>query len=188
MISVLGIVLVVIVVLALIVIGMYNSLIRLKNRVDEAWSGIDVMLKQRYDTIPNLVEIVKGYAAHEKETLESVVKARTAAMDAQAGGDLKGQGQAENMLSSTLKSIFALSENYPDLKANQNFLELQRDLMDLENKIQASRQFYNTNVRDFNTKLEIFPTNIIGNMLGFDSREYFEIEDEKERENVKVKF
>ncbi len=178
----------IVVVGAVIIIGMYNSLIRLKNRVDEAWSDIDVQLKRRYDLIPNLVETVKGYAGHEKETLESVTKARSQAMAAQESGDAAQQAEAENMLSSTLKSIFALSENYPDLKANTNFLELQRELSDTENKIQASRRFYNGNVRDFNTKLEIFPTNIIGNILGFKSREYFEIEDEKERENVKVKF
>jgi len=182
------IVLGIIVVLAAIIIGMYNSLIRLKNRVEEAWSDIDVQLKRRYDLIPNLVETVKGYAKHEKETLENVTKARTEAMAAQKVGDAKKQAEAENFLSSTLKSIFALSENYPDLKANENFLELQRELSDTENKIQASRRFYNANVRDFNTKLEVFPTNIIGNMLGFKSRNYFEIEEKKERENVKVKF
>jgi len=186
--AVLIVVLVVIGALAIIVIGMYNSLIRLKNRVDEAWSDIDVQLKRRYDLIPNLIETVKGYASHEKETFEKVTKARTNAMAAQKSGDAKAQAQAENMLSSTLKSIFALSENYPDLKANTNFLELQRELSDTENKIQASRRFYNGNVRDFNIKLEIFPTNVIGNMLGFKSRDYFEISDEKERENVKVKF
>jgi LemA protein len=177
-----------IVVLAGIVIAMYNSLIRLKNRVDEAWSDIDVQLKRRYDLIPNLVETVKGYASHEQGTFEKVTQARTAAMAAQSEGDAKKQAEAENVLSSTLKSIFALSENYPDLKANTNFLELQKELSDTENKIQASRRFYNGNVRDFNTKLEVFPTNIIGNMLGFKSRDYFEIADEKERENVNVKF
>ncbi len=182
------IILVVIVVLALAIIGMYNGLIRLKNRVDEAWSDIDVQLKRRYDLIPNLVETVKGYASHEKGTFEEVTKARTAAMSAQKSGDAKAQAEAENMLSSTLKSIFALSENYPDLKANANFLELQNELSDTENKIQASRRFYNGNVRDFNTKLEVFPTNMIGNMLGFKSREYFEIENEEERKNVDVKF
>jgi len=178
----------VIAVIAIAIIAMYNSLIRLKNRVDEAWSDIDVQLKRRYDLIPNLVEPVKGYAAHEKETLERVVSARNAAMAAQAGGDLKKQLEAENALSSTLKSIFALSENYPDLKANQNFLELQRELSDTEDKIQASRRFYNGNVRDFNTKLEVFPTNIMAGMLGFKRREFFEIGDEKQRENVQVKF
>jgi len=182
------IVLVVIGALAVIVIGMYNSLIRLKNRVDEAWSDIDVQLKRRYDLIPNLVETVKGYASHEKETFEKVVEARSKAMQAQESGDAKAQAGAENMLSETLKSIFALSENYPDLKANTNFLELQRELRDTEDKIQASRRFYNGNVRDFNTKLEIFPTNMIGNMLGFKSRDYFEIEDKEQRENVKVEF
>ncbi|MFH1522917.1 MAG: LemA family protein [Patescibacteria group bacterium] len=181
---VLGIVAVII----FIIIGMYNSLIRLRNRVDEAWSDIDVQLKRRYDLIPNLIETVKGYAKHERETLDSVTKARTEAMAAQKSGDAKKQAEAENMLSSTLKSIFALSENYPDLKANENFLELQRELSDTENKIQASRRFYNGNVRDFNTKQQVFPTNIMANMLGFKAREFFEIEEVKERENVKVKF
>lgn len=184
----LWIIIIVIGFLGLIVIGMYNALIRLKNRVDEAWSDIDVQLKRRYDLIPNLVETVKGYAAHERETLEKVVQARNAAMAAQSGGDAKKQAEAENVLSSTLKSIFALAESYPNLKANENFLELQRELSDTENKIQASRRFYNGNVRDFNTKLQIFPTNLIGNMLGFKSREFFEIAEEKERENVSVKF
>jgi len=182
------IVLIVIVALIAAIIAMYNGLIRLKNRVEEAWSDIDVQLKRRYNLIPNLVETVKGYASHESETFEKVTKARTAAMSAQKSGDAKAQADAENMLSSTLKSIFALSENYPDLKANTNFLELQNELSDTENKIQASRRFYNGNVRDFNTKLEIFPTNMIGNMLGFKSREYFEIENEEERKNVNVKF
>ena len=178
----------VIIILAIAVIGMYNALIKLKNRVDEAWSDIDVQLKRRYDLIPNLVETVKGYAAHEKETLEKVVQARNQAMAAQFGGDAKKQVEAENALSSTLKSIFALSENYPDLKANTNFIELQRELSDTENKIQAARRFYNGNVRDFNTKLEVFPTNIMAGMLGFKSREYFEIENKEEKENLKVKF
>jgi LemA protein len=120
--------------------------------------------------------------------MEKVTNARTAAMQAQSGGDAKQQAEAENMLSGTLKSLFALSENYPDLKANANFLELQRELSDTENKIMASRRFYNGNVRDFNTKLEVFPTNLIGNMLGFKAREYFEVAGEKERENVKVTF
>lgn len=186
--TMLWVVLGIIAILILVIIGMYNSLIRLKNRVNEAWSDIDVQLKRRYNLIPNLVETVKGYAAHERETLEKVTKARTDAMAAQKTGDAKQQAEAENMLSSTLKSIFALSENYPDLKANQNFLELQRELSDTENKIQASRRFYNGNVRDFNTKLQVFPTNIMAGMLGFKSRDYFEIEESKERENVKVKF
>ena len=186
--EILWIILLVLFVLGFMVIGMYNSLIRLKNRVDEAWSDIDVQLKRRYDLIPNLVETVKGYASHEKETLEKVTRARNEAMNAQAGGNAKAQAEAENALSGMLKSVFALSENYPDLKANQNFLELQRELSDTENKIQASRRFYNGNVRDFNTKLQIFPTNVIGNMLGFKAREYFEIGNETERENIKVNF
>lgn len=173
---------------AIVIIGMYNSLIKLKNRVEEAWSDIDVQLKRRYDLIPNLIETVKGYAGHERETLEKITQARADAMKAQESGDAKKQAEAENMLSGTLKSLFALSENYPDLKANANFLELQRELSDTENKIQASRRFYNGNVRDFNTKLEVFPTNLIGNMLGFKSKDYFEIENAEERENVKVKF
>lgn len=177
----------IIVLLALIIIGLYNSLIRLKNRVDEAWADIDVQLKRRHDLIPNLVETVKGYAAHEKETLDRVIQARNTAMQAQSSGNPAELEKAENMLSSTLKSIFALSEAYPDLKANTNFLELQRELSDTENKIQASRRFYNTNVRDFNTKLQVFPTNMIANMLGFKDREFFEAGAE-EKENVKVDF
>jgi len=163
---------------------MYNSLIRLKVRVDEAWSDIDVQLKRRYDLIPNLVETVKGYASHERETLDSVIKARNMAMNATGAEKAK----AENALSDTLKSIFALAENYPNLKANENFLELQRELSDTENKIQAARRFYNGNVRDFNTKLQVFPTNIFGQMLGFKDREFFGIENEAEKEPVKVKF
>lgn len=178
----------IIVILILTIIAMYNGLIRLKNRVDEAWSDIDVQLKRRYNLIPNLVETVKGYARHERETLDSVIKARNLAMSAQSNGDAKKQMEAENMLSSSLKSIFALSENYPDLKANQNFLELQRELSDTENKIQASRRFYNGNVRDFNTKQEVFPTNILAKTLGFNKKSFFEIEDKKEKENIKVQF
>jgi LemA protein len=188
MITFLWIILAIIVAAIFAIIGMYNGLIRLKNRVDEAWSDIDVQLKRRYDLIPNLVETVKGYAAHERETLDSVINARNAAMQAQAGGNAKAQAEAENALSGTLKTIFALAENYPNLKANENFLELQRELTDTEDKIQASRRFYNGNVRDFNTKLEVFPTNIIANMLGFKRREFFEIADAKEKEAVSVKF
>lgn len=186
--TILWILLIVIAFLAFAVVGMYNSLIRLKNRVAEAWSDIDVQLKRRYDLIPNLIETVKGYAAHESATLEKVVAARSAAMSAQSTGDTKTMMEAENALSSTLKSIFALSENYPDLKANTNFLELQRELSDTENKIMASRRFYNGNVRDFNTKLQVFPTNIMAGMLNFKAFDYFEIEDAKEKENVSVKF
>lgn len=174
-------------VLALIIVSMYNGLIRLKNRVDEAWSDIDVQLKRRHDLIPNLIETVKGYAKHEEGTFTKVTEARNMAMQAQAGGDNKKLAEAENMLSGTLKSLFALSESYPELKANENFLELQRELSDTENKIQASRRFYNANVRDFNTRLQVFPTNIFGRMLGFKDREYFEAE-EGEKKNVEVSF
>jgi LemA protein len=162
----------------------YNGLVRLKNRVEEAWSDIDVQLKRRYDLIPNLINTVKGYAKHERETLEKVTEMRAKAMSAQ---DTKEQAEAENALSETLKSLFAVSENYPDLKANQNFLELQRELSDTENKIQASRRFYNGNVRDFNIKIQIFPTNIIAGILGFKEKDFFEAEGE-EKENVEVKF
>jgi LemA protein len=178
------IIIVVLVVAGFALIGMYNGLITLKNRVDEAWSDIDVQLKRRYDLIPNLVNTVKGYATHEKELLENVTKARTTAMNA---GSPAEKQDAENMLSGTLKSLFAVSENYPDLKANQNFLELQRELADTEDKIQASRRFYNGNVRDFNTKLQVFPTNLMAGMLGFVKREFFAA-DEAEKENVTVKF
>ena len=174
----------IIVVLVIWAVAVYNGLIRLKNRVDEAWSDIDVQLKRRYDLIPNLVNTVKGYAAHEKEVFEKVTEARTRAMGAQSAGD---KAQAENALSQTLKSLFAVAEAYPDLKANQNFLELQRELTDTEDKIQASRRFYNGNVRDFNTKIQVFPNNIFAGMLGFSAREFFEAA-EGEKEPVKVEF
>ncbi|HKM40468.1 MAG: LemA family protein [Patescibacteria group bacterium] len=184
----LWIVLIVLFVLIFFIVSLYNGLIRLKNRVEEAGSDIDVQLKRRHDLIPNLVEIVRGYASHEKETLEKVIQARNSAISAQSGSDLEAKLKAENNLSSTLKSIFALSESYPDLKANQNFLELQRELSDTENKIQASRRFYNSNVRDFNTRIQVFPSNIIAKQLGFSSRSFFELEDDSERENIKIKF
>lgn len=178
------IVLVVIAVLAIWIVAVYNGLIRLKNRVDEAWSDIGVQLKRRYDLIPNLINTVKGYATHERELFEKVTQARTTAMGAQTPHDKE---QAENMLSGTLKSLFAVAENYPDLKANQNFLELQRELTDTEDKIQASRRFYNGNVRDFNIKIEVFPNNIIAGMLKFAKREFFQIE-ENEQQSVNVQF
>ena len=181
------IILAIIAALALVLVSMYNGLIRSKNRVDEAWSDIDVQLKRRHDLIPNLVETVKGYAAHEQGTLEKVINARNVAVNAMASRDPKAVLEAENSLSSSLKSIFALAENYPDLKANQNFLELQRELTDTEDKIMASRRFYNTNVRDFNTKLQVFPTNIFGRMLGFKDYTFFEAAD-TEKEPVAVKF
>lgn len=181
------------IVLAMIVIGvifMYNGLVSLRNRTKEAWSDIDVQLKRRYDLIPNLLETVKGYAAHEQTTLTKVIEARNAAMQAHdaSGSSMQEKLQAENALSSTLKSIFALSENYPDLKANQNFLKLQDELSDTENKIQASRRFYNGNARDLNTRIETFPSNIIAGTFRFTKVEFFEVADAAQRENVQVKF
>lgn len=179
------IVLGVIAVIVLWLIGTYNSLIKLKNRVMEAWSDIDVQLKRRYDLIPNLVETVKGYAKQENEVFTKVTEARASAMNAQG---IEAKGKAENMLSETLKSLFAVSESYPDLKSSQNFLQLQGELTDTENKIQASRRFYNTNVRDLNTKAESFPTNLIAGMLGIQKREFFELTEEAAKEPVKVAF
>ncbi|MBL7155241.1 MAG: LemA family protein [Candidatus Portnoybacteria bacterium] len=174
-----------IVVLFLWLVGIFNSLVKLKNRTNEAWSDIDVQLKRRYNLIPNLVNTVKGYAKHERELFEKVTKARTAAMGAQT---VEEHGKAENMLAGALKTLFAVAENYPDLKANQNFLELQRELSDTENKIQAARRFYNGNVRDFNIKIEKFPNNLVAGMLGFNKRDFFEIEEAAAREPVKVSF
>jgi len=166
------------------VIGAYNGLIILKNRTDEAESDIDVQLKRRHDLIGNLMETVKGYAGHEKGVFEEVTKARSVAMQA---GTMEDKAKAENMLTGTLKSLFAVAENYPELKASTNFLDLQAQLTDTEDKIQASRRFYNANVRDFNTKQEIFPTSIIANMLGFKKRPFFDI-DEAEKAVPQVKF
>jgi LemA protein len=175
--------------IALVVIWLiatYNALIRSRNQVDEAWSDIEVQLKRRYDLIPNLVNTVKGYASHEKTVFEDVTAARTQAMSAQGLPDKLAK---ENMLSSTLKSLFAVAENYPELKANQNFLQLQGDLTDTENKIQAARRFYNGTVRDFNTKLQVFPTNLVNAILHFQAKPFFDI-DEKgpEGQPVEVKF
>lgn len=163
----------------------YNSFIRLVQRAKEAWADIDVQLKRRYDLIPNLVNTVKAYATHEASVFENVTKARNAAMGAT---NIEEKGKAENMLTGALKSIFALAEAYPDLKANTNFLELQRELSDTENKIQAARRFYNTNARDLNTKVDSFPSNIIAKSFKFTKIEYFELENESEREPVKVSF
>ncbi len=181
-----SIILILIALLVIWLISTYNSLIRSRNRVDEAWSDIEVQLKRRYDLIPNLVSTVQGYATHEKGVFEEVTLARTAAMGA---GTVHDKLEKENMLSGALKSLFAVAENYPDLKANQNFLSLQSDLTDTENKIQAARRFYNGNVRDFNTKIQVFPTNMIAGMLNFQIREFFDI-DEKgpEGQPVQVKF
>jgi LemA protein len=169
-------------------IATYNGLVKMRNRVQEAWSDIDVQLKRRYDLIPNLIETVKGYAAHEKKVFDDVTNARSKALAAEKAGDPKAAAEAENMLSGTLKTLFAVAEAYPDLKANQNFLELQGELSDTENKIQASRRFYNGNVRDFNTKQEQFPTNLIASMFGFKKAEFFEIGEAAKRGAPKVKF
>jgi LemA protein len=169
------------------IVAVYNRFIRLIIRAKEAWADIDVQLKRRYDLIPNLVEAVKGYMKHEAGTLEKVTAARAAAMDA---GGVEEKGRAENMLSGALKSLFAVAEAYPDLKANTNFLELQRELSDTENKIQAARRFYNTNVRDLNTAIESFPGNIVAGFFRFEPREFFELEagEEAARQPVPVKF
>jgi len=183
--EILIIILVVVVLIAAWLISVYNSLIKSRNRVDEAWSDIDVQLKRRYDLIPNLIATVKGYAKHESEVFQKVTEARSQAMQAKS---VEEKGKAENMLSETLKSLFAVAESYPDLKASQNFLSLQDELTDTENKIQASRRFYNGNVRDFNTKIQIFPNNIVAGMLGFKKYDFFQIENEEERKAPEVKF
>jgi len=169
-------------------VSLYNRFVRLNKRTDEAWADIDVQLKRRYDLIPNLVETVKGYAKHESSAFENVTKARATALGAGQSGDPAQIAKAENQLSGALKSIFAVAEAYPDLKANQNFLELQRELSDTENKIQAARRFYNTNVRDLNTAISVFPGNLVAGSFGFGAREFFEVEDSSEREPVGVKF
>lgn len=181
-------ILVVIGAVVLWLIATYNVLVKMKNRVKEAWSDIDVQLKRRYNLIPNLVETVKGYASHEDKVFNDVTEARSKAMTAEKSGNAKESAQAENMLAGTLKTLFAVAENYPELKANENFLELQRELSDTEDKIQASRRFYNGNVRDYNTKQEQFPTNMIASMFGFKPAEFFEIENEAEKEVPKVDF
>lgn len=180
------IVLGIIVAFVLFLIYKYNGFISLKNRAQEAWADIDVQLKRRYDLIPNLVNTVKGYATHESLTFEKVTEARTKAMQ---GGSMAEKGEAENALTGTLKSLFAISEAYPELKANTNFLQLQSELSDTENKIMASRRFYNGNVRDFNTGVQTFPGNMIASMFKFTTLEFFELEqDSAEKNPVEVKF
>ncbi|MDP3731126.1 MAG: LemA family protein [bacterium] len=179
------ILLIIIAVLVLWAIAVFNTLVRMRQRVKEAWADIDVQLKRRYDLIPNLIETVKGYAAHEKDVLEKVVKARSEAMGAHT---VKEHGQAEDMLSGALKSLFALAEAYPNLRASENFAKLQDELSDTENKIQAARRFYNTNVMDLNTKIEQFPANLIAGSFGFKKEQFFEIAVATEREPVQVKF
>jgi LemA protein len=182
----LWIILGIIVVLGIFLWATYNGLVTLKVRVDEAWSDITVQLKRRLDLIPNLVNSVKGYAAHESGVFEAVTQARSNAMNAQG---VKETAAAENQFEGALKSLFAVAEAYPDLKANENFIQLQQELVDTEDKIQASRRFYNGGVRDLNTKIQIFPNNMFAGMLGFKSREFFEVEDMASVEKpVEVKF
>jgi LemA protein len=176
--------LVIVVVIALWVVAIYNSLVVLRNRIENAWSQIDVQLKRRTDLIPNLVETVKGYASHEKEVFTKVTEARAALVHAEG---VKDQAQANNMLTGALKTLFAVAENYPELKANQNFMMLQEELAGTESKIAYARQFYNDTVLKYDNKREKFPSNIIANMFGFKDREYFEVA-EAEREPVKVDF
>lgn len=183
----LTIILIIIALLFLWVIFSYNSFIRLINRAKEAWADIDVQLKRRYDLIPNLVNTVKAYAIHEASVFDNVTKARSAAMGA---GNLHDKVEAENMLAGALKSLFAVAEAYPDLKSNQNFSKLQDELADTENKIQAARRFYNTNVRDLNTKIDSFPSNVIAAMFNFQSLEFFDLDESEAaaRNPVEVKF
>src|ERR1700722_11176256 len=177
-------ILIVIAVLALAIILIYNGLIRLRVQCDNAWSDIDVQLKRRHDLIPNLVETAKGYAAHEKGTFENIAKFRSMAMQATTPGD---KAVAENQLTGALKSLFAVAENYPELKANDQFLQLQASLSQTEDTIQNARRYYNAVVRDLNTKIQVFPTNILAGMFGFHERQFFEVA-EADREPVAVKF
>ncbi len=172
--------------IVVILVVLFNSLVRSRNQADEAWSDINVQLKRRYDLIPNLVETVKGYASHESGVFEKVTQARTAAMSA---GTLDDKSKQENVLSGTLKSLFAVAEAYPELKANQNFMQLQGDLTNTEDKIQAARRFYNGTVRDYNTKLQVFPTNLFASIMGFTKKEFFGIDENgPEAQPVAVKF
>ena len=173
------------VLLAFYAIAIYNKLVKLKNLVAEAWSGIDVQLKKRYDLIPNLVETVKGYAAHEKETLENVTRARTAAQQATT---VEGQQVAEKNLNTALMNLIAVAERYPDLKANTNFLELQATLQTVEGDIEKARRYYNGNVREQNTLIESFPSNIVANLFGFVKSVFFELDNPAEKQNPQVKF
>lgn len=171
--------------LFLFVVFTYNRFVTMKNRIRNAWADIDVQLKRRYDLIPNLIETVKGYAAHESGTLSKVTEMRARAMGAQTVAE---HSAADNMLTEALKSLFAVSENYPDLKANQNFLELQRELSDTENKIQAARRFYNSVVQELNTALQIFPGNILNSFFGFTEEEFYALAEEAAKEPVKASF
>ena len=176
---------IIIVVLVILVISMYNTLVRLRQKVKNSWSQIDVQLQRRFDLIPNLVETVKGYMTHENDVLTKVAELRTSWANA---GTVAEKANLDNQLSGALKTIMAVSESYPDLKANQNFSELQQELQNTENKISFSRQFYNDSVTMYNTKLEVFPSNIIASMFGFKAEEFFKVESEEARKNVKVDF
>jgi len=176
---------VLVVVLVLVFIGVNNSMIGARNRCDEAWSGIDVQLKRRHDLIPNLVETVKGYATHERETFEKVTQARADAMKAQGPAQ---SSAAEGRLSAVLGDLRAIAENYPELRATENFQQLSRNLSEVEDEIQASRRIYNSNVQAYNTKIQVFPNSLIANSRGFTAKEFFEIEDSADREPVKVSF
>jgi len=167
------------------VILIYNGIVKRKNRVEEAWSDIEVQLKRRYDLIPNLVETVKGYASHEKMLLEEITKERAEAINAK---DNKEKLEANNHLYNTLKTLFAVAENYPQLKANENFLKLQEDLVDTEDKIQAARRFYNANVRDYNIAIQVFPNNLIAHLFNFQKQELFDVDSEEEKKPISVKF
>lgn len=187
-INIMWILLGILLVLGFWVMSLYNKLVSLKNRVQEGWSGIDVQLKRRYDLIPNLVNTVKGYAAHESSTLEKVIQARNMAMTASGGGNVNAQAQAETALSGTLKSLFALAENYPDLKANTSFLQLQNTLGEIEESLSNARRYYNALVRDNNTAVEAFPSNMIANQFNFGKFDFFEIDNDAERSNPVVQF
>lgn len=180
-----NIILLIVVLLVIWVIAVFNGLVRSRFRVREAWSDIEVQLKRRYDLIPNLVETVKGYMTHEKDVFEKVTEARAKSLSATGHAE---KGAAENVLSGTLKTLFAVSENYPELKANANFMELQRELSDTENKIQAARRFYNGNVMDYNTKIHVFPSNVIAGLFRFTKEEFFQLTEEAAKEPVKVSF
>ena len=184
---ILWIILAIIVLLIIWIIGMYNSLVRLKIKVDNSWSDIRVYLKKRFDLIPNLVNTVKGYAAHESQTFEKVTQARNAAV-AVPPGDVKGAAEANQALNGALRGLLAIAENYPDLKANQNFLELQSALQSIESDLGNARRYYNATVRDYNTAIQQFPGVIVANMAGFKAREFYELENPQEAQNVEVKF
>ncbi|MFN7117221.1 MAG: LemA family protein [Saprospiraceae bacterium] len=175
------------VLLILWLVGMYNGFVRLRNKADEAWGGIQIQLKRRYDLIPNLVETVKGYATHEKETFERLVQARNAALQAPSN-DVAAQAQAQGAISTALRGVFAIAENYPELRASENFQQLQNALLDVEDHLQNARRYYQATVRDFNNKVETFPSMIIASVFNFQKRPFFELENPEEARNVQVKF